>query len=98
MVAGGGIEPPTRGFSVAGPGALAARNSKIRESFSLPFGPARAGPNSCRTTSHVSRLPRTNLQDVQRVADTGTELKPSLGRAQWSVHVEISADLRQPKA
>jgi hypothetical protein len=33
MVARGGIEPPTRGFSVARSAGAAARKSKIRQGF-----------------------------------------------------------------
>ena len=77
VVARGGIEPPTRGFSAIGtpPPPLASRR------FDTVYPRASVRAASDRTHSergqHISRRPGVNLQDVQRVANAATELRPS---------------------
>jgi len=57
MVARGGIEPPTRGFSVAGTVARAARKSKARHSLAAGVGTPRSRPNWNRPAATRDLVP-----------------------------------------
>src|SRR5688572_1115662 len=69
MVARGGIEPPTRGFSVAGTVALAARQSKSRQGLSAGAGPRRG------RLLHRSKVAPESLQAL-----SSTEQRGEVGR------------------
>ena len=74
LVARGGIEPPTRGFSVAGTVALTAPKPKTRDSLISGVGPGRAGPNPCRTDSARLRRAAAYSHAARRVTHSATEL------------------------
>ena len=73
MVARGGIEPPTRGFSVAGTAALAARKPKTGKTFAAGVGPGRVRPNPYRPATTLPRPVAADTQVLQRVARAATE-------------------------
>ena len=78
MVARGGIEPPTRGFSVARRARLRATKTKSANSLLLgrPNRPAR--PTLSRTLGLKSCRARRGAELVQRVTCIPNELFPNL--------------------
>jgi hypothetical protein len=77
LVARGGIEPPTRGFSVAGTVDPGAGKSKTRQSLSAGFGLGGTRPNPYRTISARFRRRGPYPHAAQRVAQATTDLGPS---------------------
>src|SRR5688572_19286400 len=80
VVARGGIEPPTRGFSVRRRARLGAGKLKIRKSLPVgrPNRPAR--PSLSRTGMPLARSGRRSAHAGQRLARVRTELFPNRAR------------------
>src|SRR5688500_4736646 len=78
VVARGGIEPPTRGFSVRRRTRLAVAKPKTGKRFPAgrPNRPAR--PNPCRTGTPQARSGRHYAHASQRLARSRTEPFPNL--------------------
>jgi hypothetical protein len=77
VVARGGIEPPTRGFSVQRRARFGASKPKTGNEFfpSRPNRPAR--PTPCRTGAPRARSQRRSTHASQRFARVRTELLPN---------------------
>jgi hypothetical protein len=78
VVARGGIEPPTRGFSVRRSPRFDASKPKTGKGFPArrPNRPAR--PSPCRTRTVEDRPGSPSLDPVQRLSRIATELFPNL--------------------
>jgi hypothetical protein len=80
-----GIEPPTRGFSVAGTVALAARKPKIEHNFFAAGRNRGHGPNLSRTRTPNGRSAARKLDAFQWLTRSTTELGPTRERSPESM-------------